>query len=300
MPRLKLLQSRVAREKAARGESLLRQRLPTTPPLLLGMLDHWTATTTPPSNSTAISFDFATLRAAATMCFFGFFRSGEITVPSHAAFDERRLWRTHPSRVGDVTVDEASPPPTVQVHLKHSKCDQLGRGVNVFLGRTSSPACPVTEIVRFVSLRGPAPGPFFHFADGSPLTKAVFVNHVRTALSTMGVTASAYAGHSFRIGAATAVAEAGLEDSVIHLLGWWNSDAFLRYVRTLRETLAGFTARLAPASPTPSTQPRRAWCSLAHHSCRQHHYFDLHFMNCILWLAYLIILHITIHRSDLH
>ena len=85
---------------------------------------------------------------------------------------------------------------------------------------------------------------------------------VRTALSTMSVTASAYAGHSFRIGAATAIAEAGLEDSVISLLGRWNSDAFLRYVRTLRETLAGFTARLAPASPTPSAQPRS---SLARH-----------------------------------
>ena len=155
-------------------------------------------------------------------------------------------------------MDEASPPSAVRVHLKRSKCDQLGKGVNVFLGRTGSPACPVTEIVRFVSLRGPAPGPFFHFADGSPLTKAAFVNHVRTALSSMGVTASAYAGHSFRIRAATAAAEAGLEDSVIRLLGRWNSDAFLRYVRTPRETLAGFTARLAPASPTASAQPRRA------------------------------------------
>ena len=170
MPRLKLLQSGVAREKAARGEPPLRQRLPITPPLLLGMLDHWTATTIPPSNSTAISFDFAMLRAAATMCFFGFFRSGEITVPSRAAFDERihLAW-------GDVAVDEASPPSAVRVHLKRSKCDQLGRGVIVFLGRTGSPACPVTEIVRFVSFRGPART--FHFADGSPLTK--------TALSTM-------------------------------------------------------------------------------------------------------------------
>ena len=91
----------------------------------------------------------------------------------------------------------------------------------------------MTEIVRFVSFRGPART--FHFADGSPLTKAAFVNHVRTTLSTVGVTASAYADHSFCIGTATATAEAGLEDSVIRLLGRWNSDAFLRYVRTPRD-----------------------------------------------------------------
>ena len=137
MPWLKLLQSGVAWEKAVRDEPPLRQCLPITPPLLLGMLDYWTATTTPPSNSTAISFDFAMLRAAATMCFFGLFCSGEITVPSRAAFDERihLTWR-------DVAVDEALPPSAVRVLLKHSKCDQLGKGVDVFLGRTGSPACP--------------------------------------------------------------------------------------------------------------------------------------------------------------
>lgn len=58
----------------------------------------------------------------------------------------------------------------------------------------------------------------------------------------MGAAALAYASHSFRIGAVTALAEDGLEDSLIR---------FLRYVRTPREMLAGFTAHLAPASSTP-------------------------------------------------
>lgn len=39
-----------------------------------------------------------------------------------------------------------------------------------------------------------------------------------------------FASHSFRIGAATAAVKAGLEDSVISLLGRWNSSASLGYV----------------------------------------------------------------------
>ena len=82
-------------------------------------------------------------------------------------------------------------------------------------------------------------------SDGSPLTKAFFVASVRQALVRFGVNPRSYAGHSFRIGAAMAAAEAGVEDSVIQSLGRWNSTAFLRYIRTPRETLAAFTSQLA-------------------------------------------------------
>ena len=47
---------------------------------------------------------------------------------------------------------------------------------------------------------------------------------------------------SFRIGAATAAAQAGVEDSVIQLLGRWSSAAFLAYIRTPREDLARYSS----------------------------------------------------------
>ena len=210
--------------------------------MLRAMLDIWTAA--PNSESSSHSFNLAMLRAAASTCFFGFFRSGEITVPSRSTFDPliHLAW-------GDVAVDGSLPPSSVRIHLKRSKCDQLGRGVDIFLGRSGSPTCPVEEIIRYVSPRGPAPGSFFRLADRSPLTKAAFVGHVRSALTTMGLGAHLYARHSVRKSAATTAAEAGLEDSIIRLLGRWNSDAFHRYIRTPRETLAGFTSRMTSHSP---------------------------------------------------
>ena len=240
LPRLKLVQAGVARARltgtgpGARAPPT-KQRLPITVEILSGMLRWWSN----PSGEDQ-SHDFVMLRAAATVCFFGFFRSGEITVPSATAFDERihLAW-------GDVAVDQASPPSAVRVRLKRSKCDQLGKGVDVYVGRTGTEVCPVVETLRYVERRGPAAGVFFRFVDGSPLTKAAFVSRVRVALVSLGLDPQAYAGHSFRIGAATAAARAGLEDSVIQSLGRWSSGAFLRYIRTPRDRLATYSRDLA-------------------------------------------------------
>lgn len=95
--------------------------------------------------------DLTMLRAAVSICFFDFFRSGEITVPSVSGFDSRihLAW-------GDVAVGDRVPPSVVRVHLKRSKCDQFGKGVDIFLGRTYSEVCPVLEILRYVGVRGPS------------------------------------------------------------------------------------------------------------------------------------------------
>ena len=161
-------------------------------------------------------------------------------MPAISAFDEHRhlTW-------GDVAVDRANPPALIKIHLKHSKCDQLGNGVDVFLGRTGTDVCPVTLTLRYVKERGPTSGPFFLRQDGTPLTKAFFVSRVREALLTLGLNPQHYAGHSFRIGAATAAAQAGFEDSIIQALGRWSSAAFLRYIRTPREHLATYSRELA-------------------------------------------------------
>ena len=227
LPRLRLVQKGICREQAVRGTAP-PQRLPITPPILRLLL--------PPRHQSA-TYDQHLLWAAASVCFFGFFRAGEITVPTAPAFDQavHLTW-------GDVSISEDGR--VLRVFLKRSKTDQYGRGIEVFIGATNDDLCPVRAVTSYVSLRGPEPGTFFRHADGTPLTKARFVELVRSALIRAGVSVRGYSGHSFRIGAATAAAQAGVPDSVIQALGRWASQAFLQYIRTPRSHLAQYSASL--------------------------------------------------------
>ncbi len=108
-------------------------------------------------------------------------------------------------------------------HLKVSKTDQLRKRVDVFVGRTGGVLCLVQVFVNYVSERGCS----LKFMNGDP------PKFVAEALQAVGLPYDSFAGHSFCIGAATA---AGLEDSVIQMLGRWNSSAFLSYIRTPRDS----------------------------------------------------------------
>ena len=68
---------------------------------------------------------------------------------------------------------------------------------------------------------------------------------VKAALERGGVCSDGFSGHSFRIGAAKAAAEAGVGDAVIQLLGCWKSDAYKGYVQPGQVRLAGIPRRMA-------------------------------------------------------
>ena len=101
--------------------------------------------------------------------------------------------------------------------------------------------CPIDATVAYWVVRGSPPGPFFCDKKGNPLLKTRFIGEMRKALSALDLQQDQYAGHSFRIEAATAAAQGGLEDSTIKALGRWNSSAFLLYIRTPRDRVASFT-----------------------------------------------------------
>lgn len=111
------------------------------------------------------------------------------------------------------------------------------------MGKTGDDICPVAALLRYLSLRGPCPGPLFRWREGTPLTRVRFVAEVRSALEQAHLPAKDFAGHSFRIGAATTAA--GLEDSTIQTLGRWKSTAYLLYVRIDPRRLAAVSQSLA-------------------------------------------------------
>ena len=235
MPKLKLISNGIARAKASTPNLATTVRQPITPHILQQLKAHWSVQ---PIDHTKIM-----LWAACTMAFFGFFRMGELTIPSAAAFNPA----IHLTPA-DVAIDKRENPSLIQVQLKASKTDQLRRGVSIFIGKTGDNICPVAAISAYLAVRGADGGPFFRFPTGEPLTKENFTKHVRAALTSCGFNPALYAGHSFRIGAATTAAERGIEDSTIKALGRWKSDAFQAYIKIPREKLAAMSKVLSAST----------------------------------------------------
>ena len=210
------------KKKATAGQR--QTRLPITPAILRALRKVWEGDLDREKASM--------LWAAACMCFFGFLRSGEIVVPKDDEYDET----VHLS-YGDVKVDSTINPSYLEVRIKASKTDPFRKGVTVYLGRTDGDLCPVAAVLAYMVQRGPEKGPFFWFSRSRFLTRERLVSAMRTALQQTGIDARRYAGHSFRIGAATTAAQCGLPDSLIKTLGRWESAAYTVYIRTPKEKL---------------------------------------------------------------
>lgn len=199
----------------------------------MGMVTKWESS----------EWDNIMLWAACLLCFFGFLRSGEITVPSDSAFDEGAHLAFN-----DVTADRLDNPQSLRVRIKASKTDPFRVGVDVFVERTGKELCPVASILAYLSLRGQGPGPLFRFRDGKPLTRPRLVFKLREALQAAGIDCAAYSGHSFRAGAATTAARQGISDTTIKMLGRWKSSAYQLYIKTPRD-------QLASVSKSPADSP---------------------------------------------
>ena len=228
MPRLALALRGVKKEQASQPK---RARLPITPAILQEIRQVWSKE---PSK-----WDYVMLWAACCLGFFGFLRSGEFTAPEDGEFDPGQ----HLS-FSDVAADSLVDPRVLSIKIKQSKTDPFRLGVTIFVGKTDSSLCPVSAVLAYMARRGPGEGPLFRFQSGLPLSRSRLVEALREVLGIAGYNPEEYAGHSFRIGAATTAAACGIPIDTIKTLGRWKSDAYRLYVRLPREHLAEISKAL--------------------------------------------------------
>ena len=171
--------------------------------------------------------------AAITLAFFGFLRIGELTCDSHFNPDRHLT-------ISDLVFMPNSFPKYSLVRLKVSKTDPFRKGQTIVIGRANPNLYPISAIVAYLESRPPFPnpGPLFTLQSGSFLTRGRYTSETRLLLSKGGLDWSEFAGHSFRIGAATTAASANLPPWLIKVLGRWSSDCFERYIKTPPSVLA--------------------------------------------------------------
>ena len=146
--------------------------------------------------------------AAFTTAFFSFLRSLEFVSPSPVAYDESSTLLVQDTKLQD---DAAL------ISIKASKTDPFRESETLYLAVTGHSVCPVRTLRNYLSHCRHQSWPLFRFKNGHFLTRSTVSRVIKKGLVQAGVAPDSYSSLSFRIGAASTAAEAGLPDSLINL-----------------------------------------------------------------------------------
>ena len=155
------------------------------------------------------------LWSAFNLAFFGFLRVSEFTL------DEQFNPNYHLSP-RDITFHTSMQNPEyMAVIIKQSKTDPFRESITLTIAKSGTTVCAVHALREYLLQHPqlPADGPLFVLESGKPLTRSVLSSNLRSLLHLIGLQASSYATHSFRIGAATTAGAAGLPPWLIKTLG---------------------------------------------------------------------------------
>ena len=136
---------------------------------------------------------------------------------------------------------------TVAIDLRQSKTDPFRRGHTITIQATSTSTCPVRAINCFAELSTLRSGSVYYGSRFTPLSRDHLTDVLRRLLQRAGYQQCLYSSHSFRIGAVTTAAAAGLPAWLIKSLGRWSSDAYQTYIQCPPETLCLIPSLLARA-----------------------------------------------------
>ena len=166
--------------------------------------------------------------AACLVGFFSFFRKSTLLPKSLNHDCKTELCRQ------DILFTECA----VIINVKHTKTLQFhDRLLQVPLPQiVGSVLCPVMAIKNLMDLSQDIPpyAPLFSYPTQlgrySCLTHVVFVKILRLVLSSCGLPANEYSGHSFRRGGASFAFSSGVPTELIKSQGDWKSSAYERYL----------------------------------------------------------------------
>ena len=184
------------------------------------------------------------LWSAFTLVFFGFLCSSEFTSPSTSYFNSL----VHLSH-SDISFTTQG---SLIMQLKSSKTDPFRKGCSVMLSPSGRSVCAVRAMRSYLDHQPPRNAtPLYFFSAGQFLTRDTVTSILRHLLQRLGFSTESYASHSFRIGAATTAAEAGVPPWLIQTLGRWSSNCYTQYIRTPATILQMVPAKLATTHSTP-------------------------------------------------
>ena len=165
-------------------------------------------------------------RTMYTVAFFGFMRLAEITQ------DKNKVVALH---LDQVQICESA----VVITIKKFKHNLSLKPIQIVLpAQQDKLICPVHQMRLYIQNRGISSGPLFRYFEGKPVSRNFFNTNLKSALKFCQLEVSLYKSHSFRIGAASYYAQLGFSDAQIRDMGRWNSNAFVKYIRTDRIGIA--------------------------------------------------------------
>jgi hypothetical protein len=158
------------------------------------------------------------------------------------------------------SVPSRSPSGQVRVmflHVLSSKADAFNVGEDAFAAvgsalaaapRSASHIDPVVFVEEYVARFPAAPdAPAFLLQSGAPVSPAAVRATIKAAVAACGLDPARYSSHSIRIGAAVAMADAGVDVATIKAVGRWKSATFLRYLRMTSDRLVAVADAIARA-----------------------------------------------------
>ena len=183
-------------------------------------------------------------RAALALAFCLLLRGGEVAVPSGEQFNPLQ----HLTRADIQVIRSKDGSLVLKLRLRVLKKRVMtGKMYTVFLRAGGKLIDAVREVLLYLQMDPVEPGmekytPFFSHTNGEAFRREDVAAVVKRLMASIGLDPDRFGAHSLRIGGATAALAAGVQPTLIRVLGRWSSDIYEIYCRLSLEAAAGMGA----------------------------------------------------------